>query len=112
MSRLVVVTRPSVAPGYRLAGVETFAAEDAAQAQQIVTRLLDGGENGLLAIDEEWLAGCEHAFRSRLDAADQLPHLAIPSGEPLGPEGAGREQLAELIRRAVGFQITFRGAAE
>ncbi|MBI3962026.1 MAG: hypothetical protein HY335_04660 [Deinococcus sp.] len=109
MSRLLVVARPSLVPGFHLAGVEAFAAADAQAAQRLIADWLEAGEVGLLAIDDELLAGFDPAFRRQLEAADHLPYLAIPSGEPRGPEGARQQQIAELIRRAIGFHITFPG---
>jgi len=109
MSRLLVVARPSLVPGFHLAGVEAFPAEDAEEAQRLIAEWLDAGQAGLIAIDDELLAAFEPALRRRLEAADPLPYLAIPSGEPRGQAGARRRRVAELIRRAVGFRITFRG---
>jgi V/A-type H+-transporting ATPase subunit F len=109
MSRLLIVARPSLVPGFRLAGVEAFAATEAQQAQHLIGSWLDRGEAGLLAVDEGLLAAFEPAFRRRLEAAEQLPHLAIPSGEPAGPETRGSQYITELIRRAIGFHVTFRG---
>ncbi len=109
MSRLLVVTRPSLVPGFRLAGVEAFPAEEAEEAQRLIGKWLDKHEAGLLAVDDGLLAGFDPAFRRGLEAADQLPHLAIPGGGPLGPAGFRRQQIAELIRKAIGFHITFRG---
>src|SRR3972149_5651742 len=109
MSRLLVVTRPSLVPGFHLAGVEAFPAEDVEAAQRLIAEWLDTNEAGLLAVDDGLLAGFDPGFRRRLEAADRLPHLAIPGGESLGPETSGRRRIAELIRRAIGFHITFRG---
>jgi vacuolar-type H+-ATPase subunit F/Vma7 len=109
MSRLLVVTRPSLAPGFHLAGVEAYAAEDARAAQQLIGQWLEAGETGLLAVDEGLLAACDATFRRRLEAAERLPHIAFPCGEPLGPEAFGPKQIADLIRRAIGFHVTFRG---
>ena len=109
MSRLLVVARPSLVSGFHLAGVEAFPAEDVEEAQRLIAEWLEAGQVGLVAIDDELLAGFEPAFRRRLDAADQFPHLAIPSGEPRELTGARRRHVAELIRRAIGFRITFKG---
>lgn len=109
MSRLLVVARPSLVPGFHLAGVEAFAVEEAEQAQALIAEWLEAGEAGLLAIDDGLLAGFDATFRRRLEAAERLPYLAIPSGEPSGPAGGRRRRIAELIRRAVGFHITFQG---
>lgn len=109
MSRLLVVARPSLVCGFHLAGVEAFPVEDAQEAQHLIAEWLEAGQAGLIAVDDELLAGFEPAFRRRLEASDQLPFLAIPSGEPRGLAGARRRQVAEMIRRAIGFRITFRG---
>ncbi len=109
MSRLIVVTRPSLALGFQLAGVEAFAAQDAVAAQRLVTSWLGAGEASLLALDDGLLADFDPALRRRLEAADRLPYIAIPGGGPLEPEISRRRQLTELIRRAIGFHITFRG---
>lgn len=115
MSRLLVVVHPALAPGFRLAGVETFAAGDSGQAQAIVGAWLDAGEAGLVAIDDELLAGLDPIFRRRLEAAGRLPHIAIPGGIPStgsgpaeGEEAGQKRRMADMIRRVIGFHITFQ----
>jgi vacuolar-type H+-ATPase subunit F/Vma7 len=109
MSRLLVVSRPSLVPGFHLAGVEAFAAADAEEAQRLIDAWLEAGETGLLVIDDGLLTEVDLAFWRRLEAADHLPHIVIPGGEPLGPGMSRRTQIAELIRRAIGFHVTFGG---
>jgi V/A-type H+-transporting ATPase subunit F len=109
MSRLLIVTRPSLASGFRLAGVEAYAAASAAAAQQLIAGWIEAGESGLLAVDDEVLAGLPPVLRRRLDAAVHLPYVALPSSQAPGQESAVRQQMAELIRRTVGYHITFRG---
>ena len=108
MSRLLVVVRPSLVLGFHLAGVEAFHADDAEEVESLIGTWLEASESGLIAIDDELLSGVDAAFRRKLDAAEQLPYLAIPSGEPHGSEGARRRRVSELIRRAIGFRITFK----
>jgi vacuolar-type H+-ATPase subunit F/Vma7 len=110
MSHLLIVTRPSLVAGFYLSGVEAFAAQDVESAQELIGGWLDNGEEGLLAIDEDFLAHMDPAFIKRLQAATRLPHLAIPGEGWLGPESSRRYRIAEMIRRAIGFHITFRGA--
>ncbi len=109
MSRLLVVVRPSLVSGFQLAGVEAFPVDDAEEAEGLINHWIEAGEKGLIAIDDELLAGFDVSFRRQLEAADQLPYLAIPTGEPRGPAAMRRRHVAELIRRAIGFRITFRG---
>lgn len=109
MSHLLIVTRPALVPGFQLAGVEAFAARDVEEAQQLITKWLDIGETGLLAIDEDFLAAFDSAFLQRLSAAEQLPYMTIPGDRPAGKELSGRSRIARMLRRAIGFHITFQG---
>jgi vacuolar-type H+-ATPase subunit F/Vma7 len=109
MSRLLIVTRPELAAGFHLAGVDAYAVEDVESAQTLISAWLEGGETGLLAIDDSLLAGMEPAFVNRLNTARQLPHIAIPGGESLGSEASWQHQISEMIRYAIGFHITFKG---
>jgi vacuolar-type H+-ATPase subunit F/Vma7 len=109
MSQLLIVTRPELVSGFHLAGVEAYAAGDAATAQGLIARWLDEGETGLLAIDEDLMDAIDPAFQRRLAAADQLPHLLLPGGEAAETERSGQQRIAALLRRAIGFHITFHG---
>jgi vacuolar-type H+-ATPase subunit F/Vma7 len=92
-----------------LARVDAYGAEDVESAEGVVEELLESGESGLLAIDDGILAEMDPAFLRRLQAAEQLPYISIPGGRPLGQEAHRRYRLAEMIRRAIGVHITFKG---
>jgi vacuolar-type H+-ATPase subunit F/Vma7 len=109
MSRLLILTRPNLVAGFHLAGVDAFAAPDAESAQELIKSWLDEGEEGLLAIDEGLLAYMEPAIMKRLDADPRLPYLTIPGTGQTGPEISRRHRIADMIRRAIGFHITFKG---
>ncbi|MCJ7623389.1 MAG: hypothetical protein MUO76_07785 [Anaerolineaceae bacterium] len=108
MSRLLVVTRPELVAGFQLAGVDAFSAEDTETAMGLIDVWLKSGEAGLLAIDDGLLEHMDASFLKRLDSAEHLPHLAIPGGRPLGPEASRKHRITEMIRRAIGFHITFK----
>lgn len=112
MSQLFIITRPSLVTGFQLAGVNACGAEDVETAQELIDKWLDAGEVGLLAIDDGLLTRMDTVFLRRLDAYENLPYLAIPGGQPLGPEASRRHRIAALIRRAIGFHITFKGEEE
>jgi V/A-type H+-transporting ATPase subunit F len=109
MSRLLVITRPNLVDGFRLAGVEAFAAEDVETVQDLIESWVEAGETGLLAIDDGFLEHINPVVMKRLEATEQLDYLAIPGGKPLGLEASRRQRLAQQIRRAIGFHITFKG---
>ena len=108
MSRLIILTRPELVTGFRLAGVEAFTADSIESAQELVQNWIAKGEEGLLAVDEGFLERMDPVFLKQLDAAEKLPYIAFPGGEPLGPETSRKYQIAEMIRRAIGFHITFK----
>jgi len=108
VSRLLIITRPSLVTGFHLAGVDARAAEDVETAQELVNRWLEREETNLLAIDDGLLERMDPNLLKRLDASPYLSYLAIPGGQPLGPEASRWHRIAELIRHAVGFHITFK----
>lgn len=110
MSRLFVVTRPDLARGFHLAGIDATSVADVETAQEIIGAWLAAGETGLLALDDGLLARMDADFVKRLERAENLPYLLIPGGEPLGLEFSRQARIAELIRRAVGIHISFAGA--
>ncbi len=107
MSRLLVITRPDLVLGFQLAGVDAFAAEDGEAAGVLVAEWLDAREAGLLAIDERLLSSLKHGVRERLESSDHLLYLAIPSGERVSERRSRQQQIAQMIRRAIGVHITF-----
>jgi vacuolar-type H+-ATPase subunit F/Vma7 len=108
MSRLLVVTRPELAAGFMLAGAETFAVEDVETAQALIGEWLEDGESGLLAVDDGLLASMDSAFVRRMEAAEDLPFLAIPGVEPPEKGAFVRQRISELTRRVVGFHSIFK----
>lgn len=112
MSRFLVITRPSLVAGFDLAGVEAYAVQDVESAQELIQGWMAAGEAGLLAIDDGLLERMDREFINWLDTSEKIPYLAIPSGAPLGLEASRKYRIAELIRRAIGFHITFKGEAE
>jgi vacuolar-type H+-ATPase subunit F/Vma7 len=112
MGQLFIITRPELAIGFQLAGVDAYGAEDVETAQELIEGWLAADETGLLAIDDGLLERMDAAFLKRLSSFENLPYLAIPGGAPLGPEASRRERIATLIRQAIGFHITFKGEEE
>jgi vacuolar-type H+-ATPase subunit F/Vma7 len=112
MSRLIVLTRPALVPGFQLAGINAYGAEDVETAQEWISSWLVAGEAGLLAIDDGLLANMDKALLRRLESSEHLPFITIPGGQPIGQEASRKYRIAELIRRAIGFHITFKGGEE
>ncbi len=109
MSRLLVITRPALVAGFQIAGVETFGAADVESAQEMIDKWLQDSEVNLLAIDEDLLSHMDPAFLKRLRSSERLPFLAIPGGQAVGPDISRKHRIAQIIRQAIGFHITFKG---
>ncbi len=108
MSELRVIIRSDLAPGFALAGVETFGADQVQSAEILLDSWIADGESGLIAVDESLLAQIKPALLRRLRASDRLFHVAIPAGKIEDSAAARQERIAALIRSAIGFHITFR----
>jgi vacuolar-type H+-ATPase subunit F/Vma7 len=112
MSRLLVITRPELESGFHLAGVEAFAPTDLESVQELVLSWLETKETGLLAIDDGWVSLMETNILKNLEESTNLLFIAIPGGPALGAEASRHYQIAEMIRRAIGFHITFKSDEE
>jgi V/A-type H+-transporting ATPase subunit F len=107
MSRLMVITTPDLAPGFQLAGVETFAVETAEKAESLLRELLAGDEASLIVVRQDLLQAMPPRLQRQLEASYRPLVMAIPGGGPTAPTEERRYYIAELIRRAIGFHITF-----
>ena len=90
MSRLFVLTIPELVPGFHLAGIEAYAAEDVETAQGLITSWLDTGKTGLLAIDNSLLSALDHVTVRRLEASSDLLFVPIPGGIAAGVASSRR----------------------
>ncbi len=102
--RLQIVVRPGEGLGFRLAGVVTHevgAGEEPARFRD----LLGDPALGVLAVETEVLRAVPEHLLSRA-AARGLP-VVLPFALPrrYGEAGRGREYVAALIRRAVGYHV-------
>lgn len=112
MSRLLVITRPELVPGFYLAGVDAFGVENYESAQELIQSWWLEEESGLLFIDEALFAAMGPAFVHKMEAYEAMPFLTLPAGGPAGVEVSRKYQISQMIRRAVGVQITFKGEEE
>jgi len=107
MERLIVITTPESADGYRLGGATTLAVEDAVAAQATLVSLLDK-EQGLVAVHEPWLSAFDPALRRKIECLRRPLVVALPAGGHDDSENHGA-RLRSLLEQAVGYEITFGG---
>jgi vacuolar-type H+-ATPase subunit F/Vma7 len=108
VAKLTVITNPTLAPGFRLAGVEVIAADSQERARNALVQLLDEGEAGIIAMDPLFMSGLDYATSHRISELVKPVVVALPMGADVLPEQRRSRQIAELIRRAIGIRMTFR----
>jgi vacuolar-type H+-ATPase subunit F/Vma7 len=106
MSRLLVLTTRELAVGYRLAGANTVEVGSTAETQAILDELLDR-EDGVIAVHAPYLNALPRPMRRRLDSLHAPLVVALPAGTAAELVGQRRQQLLELLRQAIGYEITF-----
>ncbi len=107
MGNLLVITTPDLAPGFQLAGVETFAVDTVAEAEDTLTRLLDDREASLVIVRRALLQAMNPRLQRRLENSAQPVVMQIAGRPATIPGQDHQHHLSELIRRTVGFHINF-----
>ncbi|MFA5843705.1 MAG: V-type ATP synthase subunit F [Coriobacteriia bacterium] len=112
MYRLVVLTDPDTADGFRLAGVDVESASTPQEARAKIAALVDDDASGIVAVNEALLRTIDDRLQKKIDSIYRPIVISLPIREKLETGDAHRAYLARLIRRAVGFDITLkRGTA-
>lgn len=108
MAKLAVITDRALAPGFAMAGVDVYSADSAAEARRILLTLMGEPDVGVIAVYTAYLSALDAKTRRRVDQSCKPVVVAIPSGVPTEAGERRSEEIAEMIRRAIGFRIRFR----
>lgn len=106
-AHLAVVSPPELASGFRLAGAGVRPASSAEEAAAAVRELIAQGERGVIGVYEPFYIQFETRFRDRLEQSVSPVVIAVPSGFGSEEGLTRRARIAALLRRAVGYHITF-----
>jgi vacuolar-type H+-ATPase subunit F/Vma7 len=71
-----------------------------------LSQLLDH-ERGVIAVHAPYYDQLTPALRRRLNATDRPLVVALPAGTRTAHGERRRDQLAQMLRQAVGYEITF-----
>ncbi len=112
MSRLVVIADPEAALGFQLAGVEVIRADDFDSGRVRLLELLDDANVGLVALSSALVEQLDEVTRRRVETSYKPVVVSLPTGGTIMGFATRREYLAALIRRAIGFHITFESQEE
>jgi V/A-type H+-transporting ATPase subunit F len=106
--RLIVLTDPDNADGFRLAGVDVEVVDSDDQVRERLNRLLDDESSGIIAVNEHMMAAIDERTQKKIDSIYRPLVISLPLREKLAIGDDHRAYLARLIRRAIGFDITLR----
>ena len=108
MYKLVVLTDPDTADGFRLAGVDVEVDRLAREARATLASLLDDDDTGIIAVNERLMAAIDERMQKKIDSIYRPIVVSLPIREKLEMGEDHRAYLSRLIRRAIGFDITLR----
>lgn len=99
-----VVCRPTLAPGFHLAGVEVSVAADVPRALDELRRLAADPKVGVVLLDEGLHRLLPVEARHRLDR--QAQPMVTPFPAPTWNESAAAEEyVLEILRQAIGYRV-------
>ena len=108
MYKVVVLTDPDTADGFRLAGVDVQVVESNDMARKQLNALLDDDTSGIIAVNEKMMAAIDERTQKKIDSIYRPIVISLPIKEQLEMGEDHRAYLSRLIRRAIGFDITLR----
>jgi vacuolar-type H+-ATPase subunit F/Vma7 len=106
VSRLLVLTTRELAAGYRLGGVTALEVASSEDAATRLEELLDQ-EDGVIAVHAPYFRGFARSLRLRLDALRAPLVVPLPAGMTDDQADERRRRLLQMLRQAVGYEITF-----
>ena len=113
MARLLVLTTPELAVGYRLSGVATAAVATVEDAAQMLRDLLrSGAERGIVAVHEPHLEALDADLRRRVDASEEPLVVSLPAGEVEAGPSERRARLLRMLAQTVGFRMSLQPAED
>jgi vacuolar-type H+-ATPase subunit F/Vma7 len=106
--RVVVLTDPDNAAGFRLAGVAVETVDSVAEAHVRLGALLDDDTAGIIVVNEVLTEAIDERMAKKIDSIYRPIVVSLPIREKLHVDDDHQAYLARLIRRAIGFDITLR----
>ncbi|HEY79960.1 MAG TPA: hypothetical protein EYP25_01980 [Anaerolineae bacterium] len=109
MPQITVITSPDLAPGFRLTGARVLVAEDATQAERMLRLELEDARPGIIALLEPFYQALPEEQLRRIQTEYAPLVMPLPDGLPGRGPIPRRQRLAEMMRRVIGYSLTFHG---
>jgi V/A-type H+-transporting ATPase subunit F len=105
MYKIVVVTDPDSAPGFRLAGADVIEASSLDEAKKIIPPLIYKDDTGIIAISEDLMPALDEKMQEKIGKTYRPIIIPIPSRI----KGIERTSYIErMLQRAIGYNIVIR----
>ncbi len=79
------------------------------EAKRLMHALMSEADTGIIAMNSSFLNDLDEPTRRRVEESYRPVVVALPAGEAVPPGARRSRRIAELIRRAIGFRISFKG---
>ena len=112
MPQLIVIIPPDLAPGFALTGARTYVAADLAEAERLLRLRMDEDVDGVIALHAPYFHHLSPKLHEQVQTDYHPLVIPLPDGLPGRGEVSRRQQLTEMLRRVIGYSISFRGEGE
>lgn len=112
MAQITVITTPELAPGFSLTGARVLTAADANEAEQLLRGQMAEEREGIIAFHEPYYGTLPGDLHERIALEYRPLVVPLPDGLPARGEISRRQLLLEMVSRAIGYSITFKGEGE
>jgi vacuolar-type H+-ATPase subunit F/Vma7 len=106
MARLVVVSSPALADGFRLAGVATHVVRAGPEAARTLATVVADADVGLALVTSDLWASLDERVQADAERLGRPIVLPIPAGA-VTDVTTRRQILGEMLERAIGYRIEF-----
>jgi len=110
--KVIVITHPELAPGFRLTGVAVEEAENVSEAEELIENVLRMGEEyGLIFMDENLVMNINPRLNTKLEDKGVPLLIPFPAQEIyswLKKKEDEEDYASYLIRNAIGYKIKLK----
>jgi vacuolar-type H+-ATPase subunit F/Vma7 len=99
-----VITRPSLAAGFELAGLIVERADDGHAAAAVVTRWAGDADVGVVLVDDELYTALPSDLLRRLDR-QAVPVIASVPAPRWDERSDAEAYILEVLRQAIGYRV-------
>ncbi len=112
MPRLTVILPPDLAPGFALTGAQVLVAGDQCEAERLLRQRMSEEADGVIAFHAGYYDDLAPPLREQIQTNYQPLVISLPDGLPARGEVSRRQHLTEMLRRVIGYSLSFRGEEE